>query len=72
MDGKVFDLKKYEIGVTAPPFCEDCRCTIMPYFDDDFDDVGERIARGYDGKTYYVPGNMTYSKWKKTIQKQDE
>ncbi len=72
MDGKVFDFKKYEIGVTAPPFCKDCRCTIMPYFDDDFDDVGERIARGYDGKTYYVPENMTYSEWKKTIQKQDK
>ena len=72
MDGKVFDIKKYGIGVTAPPFCEDCRCTIMPYFDDDFDEVEERTARGYDGKTYYVPGNMTYSKWIKTIQKQDK
>ena len=39
----------------------------MPYFDDEFDSVGERAARGEDGKTYYVPGDMTYEEWKKSF-----
>ena len=31
MDGKVFDVKDFELGVTAPPFCDNCRCTITPH-----------------------------------------
>lgn len=68
MDGKVFDLKDYKPGVTAPPFHDGCRCTTCPYFDDDFGITGERVASDKDGKTYYVPSNMTYSQWRKTIQ----
>ena len=52
-------------GVTAPPFHVWCRSTTVPFFDDDFDDIGERAARGEDGKTYYVPANMTYHQWEK-------
>lgn len=37
----------------------------MPYFDENFEQVGERAARGEDGKTYYVPENMTYKEWEK-------
>lgn len=69
MDGKVFDLKDYKPGVNAPPFHNDCRCTIILYLEDeDIWGVGERAARDKDGNTYYVPGNMTYSKWRKTTQ----
>lgn len=60
MDGVVQDMKDFEPGVTAPPFHPWCRSTTVPYFDDDF---GERAARGADGKTYYVPSNMTYKEW---------
>ncbi len=67
MDGKVFPMKDYEAGVTAPPFHVWCRSTTIPYFEDDFGEVGERAARGKDGKTYYVPANMTYKEWKEAF-----
>jgi SPP1 gp7 family putative phage head morphogenesis protein len=62
MDGKVFDLKDYEVGVTANPFHVRCRTTTAPYFDDM---QGERAARNEKtGETEYVPANMKYSEWK--------
>lgn len=67
MDGKHFPMSQYEPGITAPPFHVWCRSTTVPYFDDEFDSVGERAARGEDGKTYYVPANMTYKEWKKSF-----
>lgn len=67
MDGKVFSMKDFEPGVTAPPFHVYCRSTTIPHFDDDFGEVGKRAARDKDGKTYYVPGDMTYPKWKESF-----
>nr|DAS63707.1 MAG TPA: minor capsid protein [Caudoviricetes sp.] len=62
MDGKVFDLKDYEVGVTANPFHVRCRTTTAPYFDDM---EGERAARNETtGETEYVPADMKYSEWK--------
>jgi len=34
MDGKVFNIEEWETGKTTPPFCDDCRCTTIPYFED--------------------------------------
>ena len=62
MDGKVFKLSEREVGVNYPPLHARCRSTVVPYFDDEVD-PGERIARDKDGKTYYVPGDMTYQAW---------
>lgn len=62
MDGKHFPMSQYEIGSTAPPFHVWCRSTTCPYFNDEWSG-GERVARGADGKTYYVPSNMTYPEW---------
>ncbi len=67
IDGKVFSMKDYQAGVTAPPFHVYCRSTTVPYFDDDFGSVGERAARNKDGNTYYVPADMNYQEWKKTF-----
>lgn len=67
LDGKHFPMKNYEPGVTAPPFHVNCRSTTVPYFDDDLGETGERAARDKDGKTYYVPANMTYKDWEKTF-----
>lgn len=67
MDGKVFSMGEFEPGITAPPFHPNCRTTTVPYFEDD---MGERIARGADGKTYYVPGDMTYREWENKFVKQ--
>ena len=67
MDGKHFPMSQWEVGTTAPPFHVRCRSTTIPYFDDDFDAVGERVARGTDGKTYYIPANMKYKDWEKAF-----
>ena len=61
LDGKIFDRKDYQVGVTAPPFHPNCRTVTVPWFPDD--DTGERAARGKDGKVGYVPQNMTYKEW---------
>lgn len=67
MDGKHFPMSEYQIGVTAPPFHPNCRGCTCPYFGDEFDNMGERAARGEDGKTYYVPADTTYEEWKKSF-----
>ena len=67
MDGKVFKMSEWKVGETAPPFHVNCRTTTVPAFNDEFDLIGERAARGEDGKTYYVPANMKYEEWKKTF-----
>ncbi len=72
MDGKHFPMTQWEIGATAPPFHVWCRSTTVPYFDDEFDLVGERAARGKDGKTYYVPADMTYREWEKSFVNGDK
>lgn len=72
MDGKHFPMSQWEVGATAPPFHVRCRSTTVPYFDDEFDSVGERAARGENGKTYYVPGNMTYKEWQKSFEESDK
>lgn len=72
MDGKHFSMSQWEVGTTAPPFHVRCRSTTVPYFDDDFGSVGERAARGADGKTYYVPADMTYKEWEKSFVEGDK
>jgi SPP1 gp7 family putative phage head morphogenesis protein len=67
LDGKVYPMSDYRAGDTAPPFHVYCRSTTVPYFDDEFDVPGERIARGEDGKTYYIPEDMTYREWEKSF-----
>ena len=63
LDGKVYPMSEYAIGVTAPPFHPWCRGTTAPYFDD-MDDIAKRWARDPEtGETYTVPGNMTYKQW---------
>ena len=64
MDGKVFPLKDFKEGSTAPPFHPWCRCTTVPYFED-MKDVGERWMRDPEtGRGGTVPNNMTYQEWK--------
>lgn len=64
MDGKHFPMDEYKIGITAPPFHVYCRSVTAPYFNDEWS-VGKRAARDENGKTYYVPSDMTYPEWKK-------
>lgn len=73
MDGKHFKMSEWKVGVTAPPFHVHCRSTTVPYFDDEFDAVGERAARDEEtGKTYFVPGNVTYKEWDKAFVQGDK
>ncbi len=69
LDGKVFKMSEYQVGLTAPPFHPWCRCCTCPYFED-MAGIGERYARdAITGESFKVPGNMTYDQWK---AKQDE
>ena len=63
LDRKVFKMSEHQVGATAPPFHPWCRCCTAPYFED-MEGIGERVARGEDGKTYKVPANMSYKEWK--------
>lgn len=68
LDGQHFPMKDYEAGVTAPPFHVNCRSTTVPYFDDNFGQIGERAARDEEsGQTYYVPDDMNYQEWKEAF-----
>ena len=66
LDGKVYKMSEYQVGVTAPPFHPWCRGTTAPYFED-LDGLGERAARDNEGKAYDVPRGMTYEEWKKAF-----
>ena len=69
MDGKVFPMSEFKIGVTAPVFHPNCRSDVIPAIDEDF---GERIARDKDGNTVYVPSEMKYSEWKERFLSKSE
>lgn len=70
MDGKHFPMTDFQPGATAPPFHVYCRSTTVPYFDDDFGQIGERAARDEEtGKTYYIPDDMKYQDWEDTFVK---
>ena len=63
MDGKVFQMKDYLVGVTANPFHPNCRTCTAPYFEDDVTSM--RAMRTEDDKTEYVSANMKYEEWYK-------
>jgi len=67
LDGKIFSMSEWQIGVTVPPFHVNCRTTTVPY-DADWEEAtgGNRAARDTEtGQTYFVPSDMTYDAWKK-------
>ena len=70
-DGKVYDMKDYQPGITAPPFHNYCRSTTVPYFEDDYNIKDTRAARDADGKTYYVENDVKYKDWKNENIKDD-
>lgn len=62
LDGKVFDMKDYAVGSTAPPFHPNCRTVTVPYFEDF---GGERAARDKNDKEVFVASNIKYDEWYK-------
>lgn len=72
MDGKVFKMSEYEVGVTAPPFHPNCRTDTIPYYPDSEADVGIKSARDEHGKSIEIPANTTYDQWyRKFVEGED-
>lgn len=64
MDHKVFKVKDRKPGVNCPPMHPFCRSTTIAYLNDETISKMERLARDTDtGKTYKIPGNMSYEEW---------
>ena len=64
LDGQVFKLSDYQVGLTAPPFHPWCRCCTCPYFED-MEGLGERWTRKPDGTTKKVSADMSFEEWKR-------
>lgn len=69
MDGQVFKMSDFKIGLTAPPFHCNCRSVHVPYFNDNMTKDSTRSARDDFGNTYEVPSDMTYNEWYKEFVK---
>ena len=61
-DGEIIKLSERVVGVNASPLHPMCRCTELPYIEDNY---STRFARDAEGKGIEVPSNMTYKQWKK-------
>lgn len=63
LDGQVFKMSEYQVGLTAPPFHPWCRCCTCPYYAD-MAGLGERWTRNPDGTTAKVPSDMGFDEWR--------
>ena len=66
INGKVFKLSDYQVGLTAPPFHPWCRCCTCPYYAD-MEGIGERWTRNPDGTTKKIPANTTFDEWRQSF-----
>ena len=71
LDGKVFKLSDYQVGLTAPPFHPWCRCCTCPYYED-MKKLGERWTRNPDGTTHKVPADMTFEDWRQQFVEESD
>jgi phage protein len=62
MDSKVFDMKDYQVGVTAPPFHSHCRSVTAPYYDKIDGDINLRASRTEDDD-YKLVDVKDYQDW---------
>ena len=62
LDGEIFKLVDRKVGVNASPLHPMCRCTELPYVEDN---LSTRFARDEKGKGIEVPSSMTYKEWAK-------
>ena len=71
MDGMIFFVKDYDVGVNAPPFHPRCRTVTIPYFEDDIKST--RAARDIESdKTHYISSDMTYDTWRQKYVNMDK
>lgn len=64
MDRKIFEMKDYKVGITAPPFHVYCRTVTIPYFDDFLEDETRAMRNPITGKTEIIKA-MNYDDWYK-------
>ena len=62
LDGEIFKLVDRKVGVNASPLHPMCRCTELPYVEDN---ISTRFARDAKGKGIEIPSSMTYKEWAK-------
>ncbi|ATV71817.1 hypothetical protein CTN00_01790 [Fusobacterium pseudoperiodonticum] len=62
MDSKIFDMKDYQVGVTAPPFHSNCRTVTAPYYDKIEGDTNLRASRTEDDD-YELVDVKDYQDW---------
>lgn len=62
LDGNVYKLSDKQVGINFPPLHPNCRSTIIPHFDDEYESL--RISRLEDGSREYVSSKMNYKEWK--------
>ena len=62
LDGEIFKLVDRTVGVNASPLHPLCRCTELPYVEDN---ISTRFARDEKGKGIEVSSSMTYKEWAK-------
>lgn len=60
-DGEIYEIEKSMVGENYPPFHYLCRTTTVPYYEDM--ELGTRVARNSEGKSYKVPADMKYKEW---------
>ncbi len=69
LNRKVFLLKDYEVGITAPPFHVCCRSDIIPYYGDD-KDSNKEVTRKNNSAKKAISKDMDYKEWKKSFVKE--
>jgi SPP1 gp7 family putative phage head morphogenesis protein len=62
MDGSIFLVSEAQAGLNCSPFHGRCRTVDIPHYEEN---VQQRAARDEEGKTYDVPGDLTYPEWAK-------
>ena len=62
LDGETFKLSERKVGVNASPLHPLCRCTELPYVEDN---ISTRFARDEKGKGIEIPSSMTFKEWAK-------
>ena len=68
LDGEIFKLSERTVGANASPLHPMCRCTELPYIEDN---ISTRFARDEKGKRIEVPASMTYHEWAKIYKIKD-
>ena len=71
MDGKVFNVNEYQVGITANPFHPRCRTVTVPNIPkDEFDEMYKRairLAQDEKGNIIEIPADISFSRWRKGL-----